>query len=351
MMRRGFTFVELLIVLVILCVILACAGAVGLVEIPFWLTFGWIPFVWRTVPDMSVSWPAIGMALVTLVLFTGGLHVALPRAVNAFRSVHQPLTWHPRWTLAIVGVIVLMFVAGIGLVGVTHQVGWLATSGERWFASGGRLVAYRTHSRNNLRNIALAMHDHDDTDGALPVGTRFDATGRPLHSWQTSLLPYLDQQALFERIDHDKPWNDPANAEWFAHELDVYLNPAVLQARTANEQPDNGYAASHYAASSRLFGGRAGQPLEAIADGQSNTILGGEITERIPAWGQPLNVRDPALGIGPGPQRFHGPWQGGGVQFLMADGSARFLSANIDPDVLRALATPDGGEDIAAGSW
>jgi hypothetical protein len=37
----------------------------------------------------------------------------------------------------------------------------------------------------------------------------------------------------------------------------------------------------------------------------------------------------------------------GGVQFLLGDASARMLSRDIDPSILSALLTPDGGEVVS----
>jgi hypothetical protein len=48
------------------------------------------------------------------------------------------------------------------------------------------------------------------------------------------------------------------------------------------------------------------------------------------------------------PQGFGGPRLAGGAYFSMADGSVRFVSERIETDVLRALSTPDGGEEVDA---
>jgi len=87
--------------------------------------------------------------------------------------------------------------------------------------------------------------------------------------------------------------------------------------------------------------------MKDITDGASNTIMTGEILDSRPPWGKPGNVRDPALGIHCGPTYFGGRFEGA-TAFGFADGSVHFIANDIDPDVLKALATPaakDGWED------
>ena len=72
----------------------------------------------------------------------------------------------------------------------------------------------------------------------------------------------------------------------------------------------------------------------------------GEVNANFSPWGRPMNVRDPARGINRGPYGFGGAPGSGGAHFAMADGSVRFVSEKISPAVLKALATPNGGEEI-----
>ena len=77
----------------------------------------------------------------------------------------------------------------------------------------GRYAARRAECVNNLKQIALALHNYEQAHKALPPAYTVDANGRPLHSWRTLILPYLEQESIYRTIDLSKPWNDPANAK------------------------------------------------------------------------------------------------------------------------------------------
>ncbi|MEM9701311.1 MAG: DUF1559 domain-containing protein [Planctomycetota bacterium] len=218
-----------------------------------------------------------------------------------------------------------------------------------------RLAAQRTQSKNNLKEIGLAAFEYQTASGAYPPFTgdkvnygRRDDPGNPRMSWMTTLLPYMGQQALWSRVDPAVAFDDPAAAGLYGTRVSEFLNPAV-------GDPGTGLGPAHYAGNVKLLGPRLGFSDAAITDGASSTLLGGEIdpVNDTPApWGDPDNLRDPAAGLNvPGgfgsPLKNAGP-NGAGAQMLFADATVRFLSEDIDPEVLAALATPDGGEPIGA---
>jgi hypothetical protein len=202
-----------------------------------------------------------------------------------------------------------------------------------------RDAARRSVSRNNLKQIGLALHNYHDTFRVFPPGGVFDADGAGHHSWQSMLLPFIDQAPLYSQIDFDVPWDDPRNSRHFQYELPVYLNPSLTERHSIE-----GYGLSHYAGNSRLLNENTGMSLREITDGTANTILAGEVSNNLKPWGFPANYRDPARGNDGGPEAFGRPNVGG--QFLMGDGSVRFINQNVHPDVLKALSTPDGGEPV-----
>ena len=87
-----------------------------------------------------------------------------------------------------------------------------------------------------------------------------------------------------------------------------------------------------------------------VTDGLSNTIFAGEVADHFQPWGHPVNWRDPALGINKFAGRLRRAVAERG-QLPFMDGSVRFLSNTIDPAVLQALSTPNGGEKIPEGDW
>ena len=72
-----------------------------------------------------------------------------------------------------------------------------------------REAARRMSCSNNIKQIGLAMQNYHTAYGTLPPAYTVDAQGRPLHSWRTLILPFIEQQALYGEIDLSKPWNDP----------------------------------------------------------------------------------------------------------------------------------------------
>jgi hypothetical protein len=331
--------------LLLLSIFLECTGLHALLETVAGLVIGWIPFLNRVIPQVTIDWTGVLTAIVCLGGLVAGMHLFLRWFSKNLKklpeSAGQPNPqWPVRWTAAIVLLVVVMFVAGIASVGVTHQTGWLMNSPEPLTEGGLRNAAERTQSMNNLRQIGIATHTHLDTYETFPRAAIFDIRGRALHGWHTTLLPFIEQEGLYKRIDLNLPWNHPANAEHFRTKVNFYLHPAVASQRDARE-----FALTHYAGNARVLGGDRALTLKDFPDGTANTILAGEAAGNYRPWGHPINWRDPALGLNTTPDGFGSPL-GNGALFLMADASVRSISKDVSQEILMALSTPDGGEDI-----
>ena len=205
-----------------------------------------------------------------------------------------------------------------------------------------REAARRTQSRNNLHNMALAMHNFHDVHGNWVSGGTTGADGQLAHSWQTHLLPYLDQSSLHRSIDLDVAWDDPSQRGVFQTVVPLYHHPSQTEVLTSR-----GYSATHYAGNVNVLLEDSEFSIRDVTDGTSNTVAAGEVTAGFKAWGDPTNLRDLANGIGTGADQFGSSSPGGAMMMLM-DGSVRFVSENTAQHVLEALSTPDGGETVGA---
>jgi hypothetical protein len=322
-----------------------CMGGYWVFELAFQLVAGWVFFLWRVSPDVRMTWDGVLTSLVSVAGLAAGLHYLLgwahrQRRVNE-SACEADLSWPLRWTLMLVGLAVLMFVAGMSAVGASYQTARFLKSSEPLSHSWNRQSALRAMSTNNLRQIALACHNYHDKEHTLPAGGTFDKEGRALHGWMTELLPYMGNEQLYSRIDRTRPWTDPSNAAAFQ----TVVAPYVLRHLDPMKDTD-GYAVAHYAANTRVMGGDVARALKHITDGPSHTILLGEAAGNFKPWGCPMNWRDPAMGINRSPDGFGSLTRQKGTVFCFADGSAHFLSENITPQVLKALSTPAGGEFV-----
>jgi prepilin-type processing-associated H-X9-DG protein len=327
--------------------LLACLGQAVPFDFAFALIFGWMSYLARVLPEVRINGEGVATALVCLVVFTAGSHAFLRWCSEQAGGAKGPVgrRWRWRWTAWLVVGLVLMFIAGLAAGGIAHQVGWLITSPEPIVAGDAGPAALRAQSTNNLKQMGLALYNYQQAVGTFPAGGTFDRQGRPLQSWQTIILPYLEFKDLSDRIDFGIPWDDPRNASAFQTTVNTYLFPTI------REQKDPaGYALSHYAANARMLGGDVGRSPRDVTDGTSQTLMAGEVIEGFKPWGDPTNWRDPALGLNRSPAGF-GSKSKGGVTFLFVDGSVRFIKDSIDPRLLQALSTPAGGEPVSSESY
>jgi prepilin-type N-terminal cleavage/methylation domain-containing protein/prepilin-type processing-associated H-X9-DG protein len=280
-----------------------------------------------------------------------------------------------------------------------------------------REAAARMKCHNNLKQIGLAWHNHASVLGYLPTsgGRWWDPANGPipareaispraldlntqLAGWQFQILPYIEQQNLFnvsppsrvpadQTLDRNKaidgvvvstyscptrslqPYfslNDGGRLHWRADYVSTYGTS------TEGATQHNGMGVDNFEA--RL-------PITGVTDGTENTIMVGEKfihtgNYQSDAWGSetitrgqgwacarrtwdvpiPDNIQpnDPRLKVDNNfIQLVHqeanerlGSAHTEGVNVVFGDGSVKMLRYNISRDVYKALGTRNGGEVI-----
>ncbi len=223
-----------------------------------------------------------------------------------------------------------------------------------------REAARRTQSKNNLKQIAIALHNYHDVHRHFPTGTHPNEDLKPEKrlSWMYDILPFIEQNSLFDRIQDEQAWDSDTNATFTESSIMVYENPG-------GPQSDDGiFGITNYvgicgvgkdAATLPMTDNRVGVfgydrklSFHNVTDGTSNTVAVSEASDKIGPWAAGGDSTLRSLTKKPyinGPDGIGGPFKGG-CNMMLLDGSVRFVSENIDPEVMEALSTIHGGEVI-----
>lgn len=193
-----------------------------------------------------------------------------------------------------------------------------------------RPAARRMQCRNNLKQIALALHNYAEDWKAFPPAYTVDAVGDRLHSWRTLILPYLEQRALYEMIDLSKAWDDPANVDAFETVISAYRCPSI-----AIDAPDTHTTYLAVVAAGSCFLPTDPRQLSEITDGMSETLMVIEVDpENAVHWMSPLDADEKqVLGLGLQSELAHS----GGMHGALVDGSVDFLFAEMPAAERREL--------------
>ncbi len=175
-----------------------------------------------------------------------------------------------------------------------------------------REAARRMQCTNNLKQIGLAVHNYMDTQRVLPSGFYFQGFGManrgdrprrlPGFTWTSSLLPYIEQSSIFNRLDFTRRLYEAPNRALIASVIPLAVcpssaNPTIHKSMGTTGSgfgfSDPGILASNYVGCGGSF--TASQYYDSVADrkngvimedtnltfsgitdGTSNTILAGE---------------------------------------------------------------------------
>jgi hypothetical protein len=203
--------------------------------------------------------------------------------------------------------------------------------------------ANRMHCANGVQHIALAIRMYAQTYGSIPPAYTMHRSGRRLHSWRTLILPYLYLEDVYNQVRLDEPWDSPHNRKVFQKTR----APLYYHCFDATN-PENETSFVMVVGPNTISDGPHSVRFGDIKDGLSNTILFVEVKNSGIQWAEPrdldyanmsFRINDPnAKGISSD--------HPGGALAAFADTSIHFIGDDVDPKIVKALTTTNGGEDV-----
>jgi hypothetical protein len=216
--------------------------------------------------------------------------------------------------------------------------------------------------RENQQNILAGLNAYSRTKGHYPAGAVGGALLPPKTrlSWLATLLPYQGHADWHRRLQFGYSWDSGHNTPITTRPLATAINPALGPSKTGDGFPVTHYVgvagvgrdAGHLSQGdpkAGVFGYSRTTRSRDIPDGAANTIAILGVSGQLGPWSAGGHPTVRGLTQRPyvnGPDGF-GSGQPHGMLAGMADGSARFISKDIDPRVLEQMATTHGGNSPA----
>lgn len=274
-----------------------------------------------------------------------------------------------------------------------------------------REAARRSDCQNNLKQLGLAFHNHLDAHGGFPALSMFENAaspiGAPARSWVVDILPFLEQEPIRKNYRLSEPFDSANNQAVVANVIRVLQCPTSPVMNRVTQL----YSVAGVSLGSTVRGGATDyfphylissedlptgtvrhpalvrdkqQPISAILDGNSQTMLLNEVAARptlyINGYKQTATVASPqwaawggfaetnlymynsdgtlsttpltaAGGVNYSNDAGIFAFHPSGANSLFCDGSVHFLSTKTAALVVIGLATRDGNEMLSAGTY
>ena len=221
----------------------------------------------------------------------------------------------------------------------------------RWVAS----VRHMERTRARFKALAMSMLNYHDDRARYPSGVVSGKSRMGQATWLCAMLPYVGAERVYHTYNFSRDYAHPSNRTAIAQVVDAFLAPGRSERRHRG-----GMGVTHFAGvlleemdeRHRTFilsvlGRNTCVRIRDIRDGTGHTLLAGQVDRMLPGWAEgdrTLRPIDKGINVDPG-RGFESPVPGGAL-FLFVDGHVRFLGEQIDPSVLRALATYNGNETV-----
>lgn len=240
-----------------------------------------------------------------------------------------------------------------------------------------RESARRTQCLNNLKQIGVGISNFLTVKEKFPVGCIGCGMGiNEMHSWNTQLLPFIEQDPLARKYRLDKTSYDPVNQAAGATVLSIFLCPSTIEEElhspsgrwkdlaftdyggiygvegTGHDAPFDGTSRQFLARQwLGVFLNNEAVTAAQISDGLSNTVSIAERKSRrgyASEWPSGRNIfaqeKETPINHISGLGNEIGSPHPGGALVAYCDGHVAFIPEELEQQILNAMLTKEGGE-------
>ncbi|MEX0641232.1 MAG: DUF1559 domain-containing protein [Pirellulales bacterium] len=200
-----------------------------------------------------------------------------------------------------------------------------------------REAARRSMSMNNMKQISLGLLSYESTHRSFPApGGGGEGEGAQL-SWRVHILPSMGEDALYKQFHLDEPWDSEHNRALISQ------MPAGFQNPNGDPSPGKTNYLLVRGAGTAFPKADTGPTMQDFVDGLSNTIMLIEADpDQAVEWTKPDDWQfDPN-----DPMRDLGNLRHYGFLAAFADGSVQFIPSDTEPEVVKAMITNNGQEQV-----
>ena len=231
-------------------------------------------------------------------------------------------------TIVLLTLGIILFCVVIGLV----QLGTVLFPAIK----GARGAAQHMQCVNNLRVMALALHNYHDANQTFPPAYTVDKNGNRLHSWRVLILPYTGEfSQLYKCLRLGEPWDSEHNRQYHDKMPFFYHCPGAPPEQMLKGETNY----SGIIGKDAFFSGSKGRGMGELTTGTHNVIMIVE-QKKGSCWMDPRNDMPLEVALqginktedGPGSYHFGRIENSNsvGINVAVADGSVRFVK-DTDP--------------------
>ena len=190
----------------------------------------------------------------------------------------------------------------------------------------------------NLHQLGIAARNFESVYGRFPFHATYTSDGsQSLLSWRVQLLPFLDEQVLYDQFNHDEPWDSPHNLALLDDMPEVFKSSSLGDGLTTFQALNGINTVFPITSELEVTFGRISDPLD-------QTILFAQTSpDSAVEWTRPLDIEfdanNPRSGLDGATES--------GFFVALVDGSVVFINDSVPDSDVAALAERNDGITIS----